>query len=221
MRSIVLTGAAIAALSLSASVAFAQDHSGGPAGAPAGVEHGSAGSHAGASGLHGGSALPSHDEPGGTSGHISHSPGVAGTEARPVQHTGSASAPHDSLRHDEAGHHNAAAVAPEHEDAAGDRHERTGPAHGREVAHARLAPEQRTRFVDRIRRDHSAAVEHVDFALNVGVVVPGRYHYYPLPPDIVSFVPEYRGYYFLVADGDIIIIDPATHEIVDVIPEEG
>lgn len=90
---------------------------------------------------------------------------------------------------------------------------------GRETAHARLAPEQRDRFVSAIRRGGVATSEHVDFALNVGVAVPGRYHYYPLPEDIVSFVPEYRGYDYLIADEQIVIIDPATHEIVDVIPE--
>jgi hypothetical protein len=90
---------------------------------------------------------------------------------------------------------------------------------GRATAHARLAPEQRDRFVSAIRRDHVATSEHVDFALNVGVAVPGRYHYYPLPEDIVSFVPEYRGYDYFIADEQIVIIDPATHEIVDVIPE--
>lgn len=99
----------------------------------------------------------------------------------------------------------------------GDRH--NGLAGGGVRGGARLAGAERGRFVDTIRREHVSAIDHVDFDMNVGVVVPDRYHYYPLPEDIVSFVPQYRGYYFLVAEGDILIIDPDTHRIVDVIPE--
>ncbi len=99
----------------------------------------------------------------------------------------------------------------------GDRH--NGLAGGGVRGGARLAGAERGRFVDTIRREHVSAIDHVDFDMNVGVIVPDRYHYYPLPEDIVSFVPQYRGYYFLVAEGDILIIDPDTHRIVDVIPE--
>ena len=39
-----------------------------------------------------------------------------------------------------------------------------------------------------------------------------------LPPTIVELVPAYEGYDFILVRDDIVIIDPDTYEIVDVIP---
>lgn len=39
-----------------------------------------------------------------------------------------------------------------------------------------------------------------------------------LPPAIVELVPAYEGYDFILVRDEIIIIDPDTYEIVDVIP---
>ncbi|MEG9505428.1 MAG: DUF1236 domain-containing protein, partial [Methylorubrum extorquens] len=41
---------------------------------------------------------------------------------------------------------------------------------------------------------------------------------HPLPPAILSVVPAYRGLQFILVGDDIVIIDPDTYEIVDVIP---
>lgn len=55
----------------------------------------------------------------------------------------------------------------------------------------------------------------VDIDLRVGVAVPTTVEFHPLPTRIVEIVPQYRGYeYFLLADGRIIIVEPATHEVV-------
>jgi hypothetical protein len=82
---------------------------------------------------------------------------------------------------------------------------------------ARIDTTQRTRIQETIRSEHFTDVGRVNFAVNVGTVVPANYHFYPLPPELVSFVPEYSGYDYIVAENNILIIDPATGEIVDVI----
>jgi hypothetical protein len=103
--------------------------------------------------------------------------------------------------------------------------ERGGVETGRSVGEergggrVRLGSEQRGRLVDSIRGQHVESIGRVDFGLNVGTVVPDRYHFYPLPGDIVSFIPEYRGYDYFVAEDEIVIIDPVTRQIIDVIPE--
>ncbi|MCC2608471.1 DUF1236 domain-containing protein [Neorhizobium petrolearium] len=55
----------------------------------------------------------------------------------------------------------------------------------------------------------------IDVDVSVGVAVPQTVELHPLPPRIVEIVPAYRGYeYFVLADGRIIIVEPATHEVV-------
>jgi hypothetical protein len=103
-----------------------------------------------------------------------------------------------------------------------ERGERTGQLHeGREGGRVtRLSSDQRTRIHERLFSEHANVhrLGHVDFALRAGVRVPRSVTFYDLPPDIVQLVPAYRAYkYFLVGD-EIVIVDPATHEIVDVIP---
>jgi hypothetical protein len=238
MRPVLLTGVAVAALCLATPSAFAQDHSAAPS------MHGAEGGHSGgaAPSMHG-SAAPRTNGP----GHMEHGSGMAGGEAHPTgqggmqhvgsmhreqQHTGAMESSHHATHAAGAGergpmHEGASGGTRHEENASGMNHEENAGGDNREEhagggsrhEAARLSSDQRSRFVETIRHEHVSGVDHVSFGVNVGVVVPSRYHYYPLPPNIVSFVPEYRGYYFLVADGDIIIIDPATHEIVDVIPE--
>src|SRR5262249_55023684 len=83
-----------------------------------------------------------------------------------------------------------------------------------------LTTEQRTKIHSVIIADRSAPrVEHVNFALNVGVVVPrGTVKFAPVPATIVEIQPVWRGFeYFLVGD-EIVIVDPADLHIVAVIP---
>ncbi|WP_287034739.1 DUF1236 domain-containing protein, partial [Methylobacterium sp. CG09_land_8_20_14_0_10_71_15] len=82
----------------------------------------------------------------------------------------------------------------------------------------RLDTRQRTEFRQSITRTGVAPLRNVNFNVSVGTAIPRSITLHTLPPAILSIVPAYRGYsYVLVAD-DIIIIDPDTYEIVDVIP---
>ncbi|WP_160147359.1 DUF1236 domain-containing protein [Methylopila sp. Yamaguchi] len=54
--------------------------------------------------------------------------------------------------------------------------------------------------------------------LRVGVSVPRTVTIERLPPRIVEIVPEYADYsYFVLDDGTIVIVDPATYDVVYVI----
>jgi hypothetical protein len=82
-----------------------------------------------------------------------------------------------------------------------------------------LSSEQRTRIHSIIVGDRSAPrVAHADFDVRTGVRVPRTVHLAPIPRDIVEIEPEWRGFeYFLVGD-EIVVVDPATLEIVAVLP---
>ncbi|RVU13839.1 DUF1236 domain-containing protein [Methylobacterium oryzihabitans] len=61
-------------------------------------------------------------------------------------------------------------------------------------------------------------VTNVNFALSVGTAVPRSVTLHALPPAILTLVPAYRGFSYVLVGDDIVIIDPDTYEIVDVIP---
>jgi Putative peptidoglycan binding domain len=68
------------------------------------------------------------------------------------------------------------------------------------------------------RRD-APRVSRVDFALNVGVVVPTHVHAVPITRyrELVEVFPEYRSDEFFVVDDDIVVMDHSRH-VVDVVP---
>jgi hypothetical protein len=81
-----------------------------------------------------------------------------------------------------------------------------------------LDSSKRTEFRQSITRAGVSRVDNVNFSLSVGTAVPRSVKLHPLPSSIVTLVPAYRGYDFILVRDDIIIIDPATYELVDVIP---
>ena len=51
-----------------------------------------------------------------------------------------------------------------------------------------------------------------------GEAVRERVHLLPLPQEVVTIYPEWRGYEFILVHEQILVIDPRTDEIVDVLP---
>jgi len=86
---------------------------------------------------------------------------------------------------------------------------------------ANLNESQRTRVTESIARLNVAPLNNVNFSLSVGTVVPRDVRFQPLPPDIVEVMPQYRGYNFFVVRDEIVIVEPATYKIVDVLPRTG
>lgn len=84
----------------------------------------------------------------------------------------------------------------------------------------RLSSDQRTTIHERLFAEGGRGhrLGHVDFALREGVRIPHGTHLYPLPEDIVTLVPAYRDYEYILVGDNIVIVDPDTYEIVAVIP---
>ena len=101
-------------------------------------------------------------------------------------------------------------------------HERTGEgtetkANGPRGKSAQLSVEQRTKIKGIIGRGHVARVDHPDFSVRVGTVVPRSVHVTVLPSDIVEVVPQYRGYDYVLVGDEILIVDPHSLEIVAIL----
>jgi len=89
---------------------------------------------------------------------------------------------------------------------------------GQAGAGAKLSSEQRTKITTIIRDQHVAPVNNVNFSISVGTRVPREIGFHPLPADIVTIYPEWRGYEFFLVRDEIVVVDPRTLEIVDVLP---
>jgi hypothetical protein len=69
-----------------------------------------------------------------------------------------------------------------------------------------------------IRNQHVESVKNVNFSISVGTRVPREgVHFYPVPTEVVTIYPEWRGYEFIEVNGQIIIIEPSSYEIVAVL----
>jgi hypothetical protein len=84
---------------------------------------------------------------------------------------------------------------------------------------AQLTNDQRVKIKGIIGREHNVVrANNVDFNVSVGTAVPRSVHVAVLPPEIVTVVPEYRGFDYIVVGDQLLIIDPHTLEIVAILP---
>ena len=84
-----------------------------------------------------------------------------------------------------------------------------------------IPQERRAELGQRFARDHLHRVDRVGFSLSVGTVVPRGAPLYPLPADIVSVYPAFRGYEYIAVGDRIAIVQPSTMKIVTIIDERG
>ena len=88
---------------------------------------------------------------------------------------------------------------------------------GQAGAGAKLSTEQRTKITTVIRDQHIAPVNNVNFSISIGTRVPREVSFHPLPAEVVTVYPEWRGYEFFLVRDQIIVVDPRTFEIVAVL----
>lgn len=86
---------------------------------------------------------------------------------------------------------------------------------------ASLAPAQKTRLTQEFSRVNVRPVTNVNFSVSIGAVVPGTVVLHPVPRTIVEIVPQYRDYQFFVLRDEIVIVEPRSHKVVDVIEHGG
>lgn len=101
------------------------------------------------------------------------------------------------------------------------RAEKSGEGGGKRAkqreASRKLQPQHKTVIKETIVKRNVRPAQ-VNFSINVGTVVPRSVVLYDLPPTIIEVAPDYSGYKYILADDDtILVIDPETWEIVDVI----
>jgi hypothetical protein len=96
-----------------------------------------------------------------------------------------------------------------------------GGAEGKTVGQAgaggKLSTEQRTKITTVIRDQHVQPVTNVNFSISVGTRVPRDVAFHPLPAEIVTIYPNWRGYEFILVRDQIVVIDPSSLEIVAVL----
>lgn len=86
-------------------------------------------------------------------------------------------------------------------------------------ASVELTDSQRGKIRSIIGKDSGARVnDNVNFDITVGAEVPRSVHVAVLPEDVVEVVPQYQGYDYIVVGDNILIVDPATMEIVAIVP---
>ena len=95
-----------------------------------------------------------------------------------------------------------------------------GRAGGGKDRFASISREQKTRIHGILVRDTAIHRYHrgdVNFPVQVGTRIPTTIEFYDPPAQVVQIDPVFRGYKIVVLDDVILVIDPATREIVDVI----
>ncbi|GLS20557.1 hypothetical protein GCM10007874_35740 [Labrys miyagiensis] len=74
---------------------------------------------------------------------------------------------------------------------------------------------------DRLFRTGERSDVGVNVNINVGEALPARVRPRPLPVDIVEIVPEYRNYDYVIIRDEIVIVEPQTHRVVEIIRKRG
>jgi hypothetical protein len=98
--------------------------------------------------------------------------------------------------------------------------ERTGAGAGAGAGRAgnvNISTEQRTQIRSTIMRGNVNRVTSLNVRVAIGTALPRDVVIRPLPPEIITIVPQYRGYDYVVYNEEIIIIEPSTREIVYII----
>jgi hypothetical protein len=100
---------------------------------------------------------------------------------------------------------------------AGAKQEERSQTVGQAGAGAKLSTEQRTKITTVIRDQHIAPATNINFSISVGTRVPREVGFHPLPAEIVTYYPDWRGYEFFLVRDQIVVVDPRTLEIVAVL----
>src|SRR5262245_22787268 len=85
-----------------------------------------------------------------------------------------------------------------------------------------LSEEQRTNVHQTLIKERNLnRASNVNISVSLGTRVPRSVRLAPLPASIISVVPAYRSYRYVVIKDEICIVDPNSYEIVEVIAAPG
>lgn len=94
---------------------------------------------------------------------------------------------------------------------------KSGTTTGQAGAGAKLSTEQRTTIRTSITKQNVQPVTNVNFSISVGTRVPRTVTFHPLPADVITMYPDWRGHEFFLVRSQIIVVNPRTMEIVAVL----
>jgi hypothetical protein len=80
-----------------------------------------------------------------------------------------------------------------------------------------LTPDQRTTILNAVKQSGPKAPPPVSFIASVGAPVPPWIELYMLPDDALSAIPAAKGVRYIVVKDEIVLVDPTTMRVVDVI----
>lgn len=86
---------------------------------------------------------------------------------------------------------------------------------------AQISAEERTRVTSAFTRADVEPVRDLDVRISVGVRLPDRVRLYDVPSEVIAVVPQYRGYRYTIVENQVVIVEPQTLEVVDVVPVTG
>jgi Protein of unknown function (DUF1236) len=80
-----------------------------------------------------------------------------------------------------------------------------------------LSPAQRTIIYRSATRERIATAPPAGVQVRLGARVPRQVELYEMPTTIVEEVPTIRRYRYMVVNDEVVLVDPATSEVVEVI----
>ena len=81
-----------------------------------------------------------------------------------------------------------------------------------------LTPTQRTTIYRTVTRERVQTAPR-DVDIRVGARVPRTVELREIPPTLIEEVPTVRRYRYMVVNNEVVLVDPATSEVVEVIHE--
>jgi hypothetical protein len=94
------------------------------------------------------------------------------------------------------------------------RNETTGRG---DASGAQLSSEQRTKIRQVVVSKRIPKVTNVNFNVSVGARVPTTVQFHPIPAEIVTIHPAWRGYRVILVGSELVIVHPRSYQIVAVI----
>jgi hypothetical protein len=82
-----------------------------------------------------------------------------------------------------------------------------------------LTPAQKTAILDAVRQDGKKAETQTNFVVSIGAPVPPQLELYVLPDRALSTVPTAKTVKYTMVQNQIVLVDPTTMRVVDVIPQ--
>jgi hypothetical protein len=82
----------------------------------------------------------------------------------------------------------------------------------------RLTDAQKSEIAAAVRRDNKAVAPSVAFVAEVGAAVPPAIELYLLPDKILAEMPAARSVKYTVVKNQLVLVDPTTMRVVDIIP---